>query len=84
MLNHHISAVDNETEAAIQKSLQKVAQNRTTIIIAHRLSTIRNADNIIVLDNGQIAEEGNHETLLNKNGIYHQLWKVQSGEMMKF
>lgn len=84
ILDEATSAVDNETEAAIQKSLQKVAQNRTTIIIAHRLSTIRNADNIIVLDNGQIAEEGNHETLLNKNGIYHQLWKVQSGEMMKF
>ena len=66
ILDEATSAVDNETEAAIQKSLQKVAQNRTTIIIAHRLSTIRNADNIIVLDNGQIAEEGNHETLLNK------------------
>lgn len=84
ILDEATSAVDNETEAAIQKSLQKVAKDRTTIIIAHRLSTIRHADNIIVLDKGLIVEQGRHEELLNKRGIYHQLWKAQSGEMMHF
>lgn len=82
ILDEATSAVDNETESAIQRSLQKITENRTTIIIAHRLSTIRNADRIFVLDRGQLAEVGTHEELIKRNGIYRQLWMVQSGELI--
>lgn len=81
ILDEATSAVDNETEAAIQRSLTKIAENRTTVVIAHRLSTIRNADTIFVLDKGRLAEQGTHEALLEENGIYHQLWMVQSGSV---
>lgn len=83
ILDEATSAVDNETEAAIQRSLTKIAKNRTTIIIAHRLSTIRNADQILVLDQGNLIEKGKHEELLELNGVYHHLWMVQSGELKK-
>ncbi|NEP77440.1 MAG: ABC transporter ATP-binding protein [Okeania sp. SIO3B3] len=79
ILDEATSAVDNETEAAIQKSLEKITQNRTTIAIAHRLSTIRNADCIYVMEYGKIVEFGRHEELLEKPGIYASLWRVQSG-----
>lgn len=79
ILDEATSAVDNETEAAIQKSLQVITQNRTTIAIAHRLSTIRHSHCIYVMDNGQIVEQGTHEELLSHNGIYASLWRVQSG-----
>ena len=79
ILDEATSAVDNETEAAIQKSLEKITQNRTTIAIAHRLSTIRNADCIYVMEHGKIVEFGRHEELLEKSGIYASLWQVQSG-----
>ncbi|MGD1913742.1 MAG: ABC transporter ATP-binding protein [Rivularia sp. (in: cyanobacteria)] len=79
ILDEATSAVDNETESAIQKSLTTITQNRTTIAIAHRLSTIRNADCIYVMERGQLVEAGKHEDLLEKNGIYANLWKVQSG-----
>lgn len=81
ILDEATSAVDNETEAAIQRSLFKISKDRTTIIIAHRLSTVRRADRIFVLDEGELAEEGTHEELVNREGIYNQLWKVQSGEV---
>ena len=81
ILDEATSAVDNETEAAIQRSLFKISKDRTTIIIAHRLSTVRHADRIFVLDEGELVEEGTHEELVNSEGIYNQLWKVQSGEM---
>ena len=71
--------MDNETEAALQRSIVKVSKDRTTIIIAHRLSTIRNADRIIVLENGLIKEDGSHEDLLAKKGVYNRLWGVQTG-----
>jgi len=80
VLDEATSAVDNETEAAIQRSLAKISHDRTTIIIAHRLSTIRHADNIFVLDQGRLAESGTHEELIAQKGIYEQLWEVQSGE----
>ena len=82
ILDEATSAVDNETESAIQRSLMKITENRTTIIIAHRLSTIRNADRIFVLEKGHLAEYGTHEELIDKKGIYHQLWMVQSGEFV--
>ncbi|WP_203457662.1 ABC transporter ATP-binding protein [Gloeothece citriformis] len=79
ILDEATSAVDNETEAAIARSLEKITQNRTTIAIAHRLSTIRHAECIYVLEYGQIVERGTHEELLEKEGIYANLWRVQTG-----
>ena len=75
------SAVDNETEAAIQVSLEKISRNRTTLVIAHRLSTVRNAYRICVLENGVVTESGTHAELLAMQGAYARLWKVQSGEV---
>jgi ATP-binding cassette, subfamily B, bacterial len=80
LLDEATSAVDNETEAAIQRSLERITIDRTTIVIAHRLSTIRNADVIFVLENGELREQGAHEALLALNGIYAGLWRVQTGE----
>jgi ATP-binding cassette subfamily B protein len=82
ILDEATSAVDNETEAAIQRSLEKITQNRTTIAIAHRLSTIRNADRIYVMEHGKLVEQGCHEDLLTQQGIYANLWRVQSGERL--
>jgi ATP-binding cassette subfamily B protein len=79
ILDEATSAVDNETEAAIQRSLEKITKNRTTIAIAHRLSTVRNADCIYVMEHGQLVEQGRHEQLLEQQGIYASLWRVQSG-----
>ncbi|MEL6383948.1 MAG: ABC transporter ATP-binding protein [Cyanobacteria bacterium J06626_18] len=79
VLDEATSAVDNETEAAIQRSLEKITQNRTTIAIAHRLSTIRNADRIYVMEHGQLVEWGTHESLLERQGLYASLWRVQMG-----
>lgn len=75
------SAVDNDTEAAIQRSLNRVTKDRTTLIIAHRLSTVRNADFIVVLDHGRIAERGSHDQLLAKDAQYARLWRVQTGDL---
>ena len=79
ILDEATSAVDNETEAAIQRSLEKITKNRTTIAIAHRLSTVRNADCIYVMEHGKLVEQGRHEQLLEQQGIYASLWRVQSG-----
>ncbi|MEB3214801.1 MAG: ABC transporter ATP-binding protein [Nostocales cyanobacterium 94392] len=79
ILDEATSAVDNETEAAIARSLERITVDRTTIAIAHRLSTIRNADRIYVVEYGEIVESGTHEELLEDNGIYASLWRVQSG-----
>ncbi len=79
ILDEATSAVDNETEAAIQRSMERIIVGRTTIVIAHRLSTIRNADMIYVLDNGRLHEYGKHKELIEKGGIYASLWMVQTG-----
>ena len=79
ILDEATSAVDNETEAAIARSLEKITQNRTTIAIAHRLSTIRHSDCIYVMDYGQLIERGTHEDLLALGGVYAGLWHVQTG-----
>ncbi|MCP2504388.1 MAG: ABC transporter ATP-binding protein/permease [Candidatus Poseidoniaceae archaeon] len=80
ILDEATSAVDNETEAALQRSINKLSQDRTAVIIAHRLSTVRNADRILVLDQGMIVEDGAHEELVEKGGIYTRMWAVQTGQ----
>jgi len=80
ILDEATSSVDNETEAAIQRSLDILKKDRTVIVIAHRLSTVRNADIIYVLENGFVVESGNHESLLDMEGVYSKLWSVQTGE----
>ena len=74
------SAVDNETELLLQKALNIISKNRTTIVIAHRLSTIRNANKIIVLGNNKIIEQGDHKQLVKNDSIYKKLWDIQTGQ----
>ena len=71
------SALDNESEKVVQDTLESLATNRTTIVIAHRLSTIRNAQKILVLTDNGIEEEGSHKELMEKNGIYRNLYDMQ-------
>jgi ATP-binding cassette subfamily B protein len=80
ILDEATSAVDNETEAAIQRSLARIAHNRTMVVIAHRLSTIRRADHIYVIDRGRVAQSGTHDELIAVEGTYRSLWNVQTGE----
>jgi ATP-binding cassette subfamily B protein len=83
VLDEATSAVDNETEAAIQRSLDAVSADRTTIVIAHRLSTVRHAHRIHVLEAGRVIEAGTHEELLAVGGLYAALWRVQTGEAVR-
>ncbi len=80
ILDEATSALDTESERLIQDALDTLQQNRTSIVVAHRLSTIENADQILVIDNGQILEQGDHHTLLEKGGAYAQLHNLQFGE----
>jgi ATP-binding cassette subfamily B protein len=82
VLDEATSALDSRTEQEIQATLERMARSRTTIMIAHRLSTIVDADQIVVLDNGHIAERGTHEELLNKGGLYAELWQRQAAERL--
>ena len=77
ILDEATSALDNTTELLIQNSLNELSKGRTTIIVAHRLSTIKNATKILVVSNGSIIESGNHDELINKKGIYYQLYMLQ-------
>ena len=81
ILDEATSAVDNETEAALQRSISKITEGRAAVIIAHRLSTVRNADRILVLDQGSIVEDGTHEDLVSIEGIYGRMWAVQTGKL---
>jgi ATP-binding cassette subfamily B protein len=81
VLDEATSAVDNETEAAIQRSLELVGRDRTVIVIAHRLSTVRHADRIHVLEEGRIVESGSHDELVGERGLYAALWRIQTGEV---
>ncbi len=83
ILDEATSAVDNETEAAIQRSLDRLVVGRTSLIIAHRLSTVRHAHCIYVLDHGRVVESGTHEQLVSHSGIYAALWRLQTGEKMR-
>ncbi|MEB3351967.1 MAG: ATP-binding cassette domain-containing protein, partial [Cyanobacteriota bacterium] len=79
VLDEATAAVDNETEAAIQRSLERITAERTTLVIAHRLSTVRHADRIVVMEAGRIVESGSHDQLIRRNGAYAGLWRVQAG-----
>ena len=80
ILDEATSALDSRTEDEIQATLAKISERRTTLIIAHRLSTITHADEIIVLDQGRIAERGSHNDLLSRNGLYAEMWARQAEE----
>jgi ATP-binding cassette subfamily B protein len=79
ILDEATSAVDNETEAALQRSIGRISEGRTTVIIAHRLSTVRNANRILVFENGKVIEDGSHDDLVRLSGTYARLWAVQTG-----
>jgi ATP-binding cassette subfamily B protein len=80
VLDEATSALDSRTEQAIQETLERIAQSRTSIIIAHRLSTVVDADQIVVLDQGRAVERGTHEELLRRGGLYAELWVRQAAE----
>ena len=80
ILDEATSALDTESEKLVQEALNKLLEGRTSIVIAHRLSTIRNADKIIVVDHGRIAEQGTHAELMARGGIYAKLIEMQSFE----
>ena len=80
LLDEATANVDSYTEFEIQRALKRLLEGRTAIVIAHRLATIRGADRILVLDGGEVVEQGRHEDLVERGGLYAQLWRVQTGE----
>jgi ATP-binding cassette subfamily B multidrug efflux pump len=83
LLDEATSALDSEVEAAIQSTLYSMMEGKTVIAIAHRLSTIAQMDRILVLDEGKIVEDGDHDALLAKGGLYSRFWARQSGGFLK-
>ncbi len=83
VLDEATSALDSESEALIQGALEELMQGRTSVVIAHRLSTVASLDRIVVLENGKIVEQGRHDELLTRDGVYKKLWDRQSGAFMK-
>ena len=83
VLDEATSALDNKTERQIQRELDKLAENRTTLVIAHRLSTVQKADRIVVLDAGKVAEIGSHQELMARKGIYYDLYQLQKIEQLE-
>jgi ATP-binding cassette subfamily B protein/subfamily B ATP-binding cassette protein MsbA len=83
ILDEATSSVDTETELLIQQALERLMEGRTTIIIAHRLSTVARADNIVVLEDSSIREQGTHEELLKRGGLYRTLWSIQSRDLAR-
>lgn len=80
ILDEATSSLDNESEKLVQESMDRLLEGRTALVIAHRLSTVRNASRILVMDGGRIAEEGTHEELMRKNGLYARLHAIQFRE----
>jgi ABC-type multidrug transport system fused ATPase/permease subunit len=83
ILDEATSSVDTETELLIQQALERLMEGRTTVIIAHRLSTVARADNIVVLEDSGIREQGTHEELLRTGGLYSTLWGIQSRDLSR-
>jgi ATP-binding cassette subfamily B multidrug efflux pump len=84
ILDEATSALDSEIEAAIQENLAALTEGKTVIAIAHRLSTIAHMDRLIIMDGGAVIEDGDHRSLLARNGLYAALWKRQSGGFLGF
>lgn len=80
LLDEATSSLDSESEAQVQEALNRLMKNRTTFIIAHRLSTVQHADRIVVLDQGKIVQQGNHQQLVVEEGLYKQLYELQFRE----
>lgn len=83
ILDEATSALDSESEVAIQQALEELMKGRTVIAIAHRLSTLRKMDRIIVMENGNIIEDGDHESLSTGSGVYEKLWNHQAGGFLQ-
>lgn len=82
ILDEATSQLDSLTEQEIQKHLEALMENKTTLVIAHRISTLLHMDNILVFDNGKIVENGSHQELYQNNGLYRSLWNAQVGEFL--
>jgi ATP-binding cassette subfamily B multidrug efflux pump len=83
LLDEATSALDSESEVAIQHALEVLMEGRTVIAIAHRLSTLRKMDRIVVMENGEVIEDGDHESLARAGGVYERLWNHQAGGFLQ-